>query len=71
MSRQTLNLSRISQPATKTSSIRISGSPPPELRIDPRFDRAFPEQAENLRRHSRELEEWWRQIALELSREQS
>lgn len=71
MSRPTLNLSRISQPATKTSSIRISGRMPPRLEIDRRFEQAFPQQAENLRRHSEAMEEWWRQIALELSRETS
>lgn len=35
-------------------------NPPPQIEIDPRFDRAFPEQAESIRRWNDQMMDWWR-----------
>lgn len=63
------NLARISQPATRVMAVRVGGKKPPALDIDPRWARAFPEQAENTRRFNEAMEFWWRDVAVDLTRD--
>ena len=67
MSSQALN--RVSQPATRVMSVRIGGKKPPQLELNSRFEKAFPEQAENIRRFNEEIQSWWRDVSAELTRE--
>jgi hypothetical protein len=69
MSNQSLNLERVAQPPTRLAALRITGRKPPELQLDPRYTKAFPEQAAMLREFSNDLQVWWRDISLELARE--
>lgn len=65
-----LQLSRISRPAgdrrtgsgTILAGIRLAGLRPPEMRVDPRWGKAFPEQAGLVREWNAALLEWWRKV---------
>lgn len=43
----------------------VDGPDVPKLEIDPRYRKAFPEQAEMLRKFSQDLVEWWRNTNIE------
>jgi len=43
----------------------VDGPEVPKLEIDGRFGKAFPEQAEMLRKFSRDMIEWWRNTKIE------
>lgn len=65
-----IQLSRVSRPAgdkrtgsgTILAGIRLSGLRPPEIRIDPRWRKAFPEQASIFQEWNKEFLEWWRKV---------
>lgn len=48
------------------TAIRLSGLRPPELEIDERTMRAFPELAERVRQWNNAHLEWWRKVAVML-----
>ena len=52
--------------ATGSSRSILSGIRPPEIELDQRYSKAFPEQADMLRRHSANMVDWWKKIAVRI-----
>jgi hypothetical protein len=59
------NITRIASSSTTRRKTAVDGPDVPKLQIDPRFGRAFPEQAEFLRKFSQDLVLWWRNTKIE------
>jgi hypothetical protein len=46
-----------------------NSNPPPEMEIDPRFERAFPEQAAAMQRWNERSRQWWRDVVISQTKE--
>lgn len=60
---------RLASVASGGSRSILSGIRPPEIEIDPRWGKAFSEQAELVRQHNQLMTEWWRKISTKLDME--